>query len=281
MQIFICGLPRSGTTITWKTLAQDKRFASYDEPFSEFREELPELDMDKTNSGYLDLFNKNPKEFRSYCTSIPPSQYMSKGFTDAQVRYIKWLVGHWKNVNIDFVRCNFKLEHLRTLFPNAIIIHLSRKAPAFVSSHITHSHRTPGIYAFFARHYRRLTFFLRKKSYNFYNLEEAIDTHFSKEIEQVKSKTKGIKDLPLNKCRAYQKLLLLHKYNRIETEKFGNKYPELYMQWQFESFLASPEKHLRELYGMLNMEYFNFDLTHLRKANRGYKPENKKWKEVL
>ncbi len=277
MLVFICGLYRSGTTITWKTLAQDKRFVSFDEPFSPFRADLPELDPDESNADYLDFFNKNPREFRSYCAPIYPQEYLSPDLTDAQVRYIKWFAGQWENMLIDFTRCNYKLEQLRRIFPEAIIIHLSRQPAAFVTSHVTHSPRAAGVYAALARKYRKFTFFTRTDRYNFYSYEDILEKHFGTETERMKSDVPTLKNLPLHKIQAYVKLLLLHRHNRRAVDKFATRYPEKFLDWQFENFLISPESHLQNLYDLLGMDCFSFDFSRLRSPNYGYRPHSDKW----
>lgn len=277
MKVFICGLYRSGTTVTWRTLAQDERFTSFDEPFNENLADLPQLSHAGDNACYLPRFRENPALFRKIFIPIPPSRDLATDFTAQEEAYLRWLLTPYPAVNVDFTRCTFKLAALRRLYPEALIIHLKRAAPAFVSSHIITSHRAPGVRAALGRLYRRYTFFRRKGRYDFFNYEKIIEKHASAELTYLLPQLKN--PAPLSELPAYQKLLLLHRHNQNAVDAFARTHPENFTEWKFEEFAVRPEAHLRIIYEHFGVEMPVFDFSHLRAPNRGYRPDSPLWEE--
>lgn len=281
MRIFICGLYRSGTTITWKTISQDPDFVSFDEPFNENLRDLPRLNRSGSNANYLPRFEKEPSIFREYFAPILPSEDLNRAFTHQQEKYLLNLLTPYKNLNVDFTRCTFKLANLHQLFPDALIIHLKRKPSAFASSHLIPTYKAKGIKAALGRIYRSKTVFTRKSRYNFYNYEQIIEQHAPQEFEHLLPLLKEYQGLELKDLPAFVKLLLLHKRNQEVVNEFAAKHGENFLEWQFEDFLEAPEKHLREVYKYFNKPMFSFDFSKFRSANLGYSPTSKMWDVFL
>lgn len=277
MKIFICGLYRSGTTITWKTLAQDKNLASFDEPFNENLLDLPQLSRPGDNACYLTRFNENPELFHTIVKPIYPPQDLQSKFTTEQTKYLKWLLKPYKSVNIDFTRCTFKLDALRKIYPDALIIHLRRSPIAFASSHLAVSYKEPGVKAAFARFYRKQTFFTRKGRYDFYNYQKIIEQYAAQEFTYLLAHLKNRQDKQLKDLPAYIKLLLLHQHNQNVVDEFAKTESENFQEWHFENFAIQPQKHIRKIYRHFDKEMPNFDFSHLRPPNLGYYPKSDKW----
>ena len=277
MQIFICGLYRSGTTITWKTLAQDKNLASFDEPFNENLLDLPQLSLPGDNACYLPRFYENPELFRAKVEPIYPPQDLKSEFTAKQKEYLQWLLAPYNAINVDFTRCTFKLDALRKMYPDALIIHLRRSPVAFTSSHVSVSYKAPGLKAAFGRFYRKKTFFTRKSHYDFYNYQKIIEQYSSADFAYLLPQLKNYKNKNLQELPAYINLLLLHKHNQNIVDKFVATHPYNFMEWQFENFAKHPEKHFQQIYRHFAIEMPNFDFSHLKPPNLGYLPDSDKW----
>lgn len=278
MQIFLCGLYRSGTTVTWKTLAQDKNLTSFDEPFNENLLNLPQLSRPGDNACYLQRFKENPQEFRRKVRPIYPPRDLATDFTAKQKEWLQWLTAPYPALNIDFTRCTFKLAALRKMYPQALIIHLRRRPAAFAGSHITTSYRAPGLKAALGRFYRKKTFFTRTGGYNFYNYEKIIEKHYADDFAYLLPQLKEYQGQPLQKLPAYVKLLLLHKHNQNAVDTFAAAHPDLFLEWQFEDFTREPAEHFGQIYQIFGKKMPAFDFSGLRSANPGHEPESEKWK---
>lgn len=277
MQIFICGLYRSGTTVTWKTISQDSDFVSFDEPFNENLKNLPYLNRSGSNSNYLKRFEEEPSLFKENFAPILPSEDLKRKFTKQQKFYLLSLLQQYENLNIDFTRCTFKLAELRHLFPDALIIHLKRKPAAFASSHLTPTFRAKGTKAVIGRFYRLKTIFSRKGRYNFYNYEEIIEKHASHEFLDLLPLLKDFQQAELKNLPAFVKLLMLHKRNQEIVDEFAAQNRSNFFEWQFEEFIEKPELHLKKIYKHFNKPMFSFDFSHLKTPNPGHSPFSKRW----
>ena len=277
MQIFLCGLYRSGTTVTWRTIAQDKRLQSFDEPFNEFLAKLPASHPAKFGEEYLQRFQENEAEFKSKFCPILPQRDLKRNLSPAEKEYLSWLVKPHPAVNIDFTRCTFKLTDLRQLFPDALIIHLRRLPQAFASSHIKPSFKAPGIKGVAGRWYREKTFFSRKSRYNFYNYEKIIEEYEPEQFAYLLPQLKDYQGQKLQNLPAYVKMLLLHRHNQNMVDEFSKVHPKNFLEWQFEEFASHPKKHLKQIYDHFNQTMPNFKLDNLRSPNLGYLPDSKKW----
>lgn len=277
MQIFLCGLYRSGTTITWRTIAQDKNLQSFDEPFNEFLRKLPAQHHAGFGKEYLPRFQENEQEFKQNFTPMLPERDLSRAFTSSEEKYLKWLIAPYSTVNIDFTRCTFKLAELRRLFPEALIIHLKRQPQAFATSHIKPSHKVSGVRGMIGRLYQEKTFFDRKGRYDFYNYQKIIEDYYPQEFDYLLPRLKSYQGQKLQNLPAYVKILLLHRHNQNVVDKFAMAHPDNFMEWQFEEFIAQPKEHLRHIYSYFNQPMPHFDFEHLRAPNLGYLPDSKAW----
>ena len=281
MQIFICGLYRSGTTVTWQTLSQDKNLQSFDEPFNEGLFKLPHVHHSGSNTTYLPRFNENKALFFDKFSPIIASQDLKTTFTKSQKEYLNWLIAPYKSVNIDFTRCNFKLQELRKMYPEALIVHLKRKDTAFVTSHIKTSFVATGLRAALGRWYRKHTFFTRKSRYNFYNYERIIEEYEPQQFDYLLPQLKNFQTKNLQNLPAYVKMLLLHKHNQNVVDKFSNRHPENFLEWQFEEFINQPKEHFEQIYNHFKRPMPPFDFSHLRPPNLGFLPNSEKWKVFI
>ena len=113
MIVFIVGLRRSGTTAFWKTLKQDKRFFSLDEPFNPKLIELPKEHEKNVRKEFIELLSNDKKKFWDAFSPIYPIQELEFGLKKEQIEYLRYLIEFKNKILIDTTRCHFKIEDLK------------------------------------------------------------------------------------------------------------------------------------------------------------------------
>lgn len=173
-----------------------------------------------------------------------------------------------------------KLTELRNLLPDALIIHLSRRPKAFVSSHMTPSYKEKGLRGLLARNYRKATFFSRKNRYNFYHYEQIIEEFYPEMFIDLSAAQEALENKTLEEIPAYLKLLLLYQLNQNKIAEFKSTRPENFLEWKFEQFLSDPGAHLQQIYHHFGEKMPVYDFSHLRKPNLGYKIDSPAWNVI-
>jgi len=133
--IFILGLMHSGTTIFWKAFRNDKRFMCFDEPFSGL-ESLCGNTYPNSRAELAALVAADPGTFWSRYSPLNSLDELEPFFENRQQQYLHFLESQSNRVVIDETRLHMHLPALAALERGTYVVHLHRKARAFVTSHL-------------------------------------------------------------------------------------------------------------------------------------------------
>ena len=247
--IYIIGLRRSGTTIFWNTIRQDNRFVCYDEPFNPHLRAFIENKINN-NKKTIDEYLVRPGLIEKYWSFIQPYEENYTKFLNHQIRYLKELANTSTNICVDFVRCHAKIQHLKEIDPEGLIIHLVRDPRAFVTSHLK-------------PYGKWISPDLPEKYFKY-------DGWFDYWQYQTLSNVLGLKG------NAYEKLLQLweHFSQIAEQQK-----PHLTIQ--FEHFAIHPEKIIQEIYKRIDIEYISLDYSSIHSPNVPFSPNHEEWNKAF
>jgi len=247
--IYIIGLRRSGTTIFWNTIRQDKRFVCYDEPFNPHLRahiENGKNNEKKTNDEYL----ARPDLIKKYWSSIQPYEETYVEFLGHQVNYLKELIKTSPNICVDFVRCHAKIQNIKKIDPEGLIIHLVRDPRAFVTSHLK-------------PYGKWISPDLPKKYFKY-------DGWFDFWQYQTLSNVLGLKGF------AHEKLLQLWKHFFIIAEQ-----QKPHITIQFENFATDAEAIIKEIYKYIDLEYIPLDYSEIHAPNAPLFQEHDEWENAF
>ena len=247
--LFIVGQPRSGTTITWKTIRQDPRWRCYNEPFNLHLRELVESGVDhpkETMGEYLEI----PDLFRKHWSPILPYAELYDRFLSHQTSFLQVLCETADRVCIDFTHVNARIAHLKEIVPEALIVHLVRDPRAWVTSHLRpYGKWLPGLPE---------SFFNYQRSFNYWCRQEV-----ARQLD-----AEGF---------AHEQLLQVwnHLTSRAEADQ-----PDVTLS--FEWFAKQPEKALETLYQLVGMDYDDtLDVSDVHLPNAPYRPGSPEWGKAL
>ncbi|MCP4613423.1 MAG: sulfotransferase [Planctomycetes bacterium] len=279
MCVFIIALRRSGTTIFWRTLRQDRRFVSYDEPFNPILHNLPAQDAKGTRDEFIRLFKQNINRFRTLFKPIPPEEELHPKLNLQQQEYLRWLISTGKNVICDTTRCNFKVRSLYEIDPKAILIHLYRSPAAFASSHLLPSGGTERWQRRFANVIRRKTFWWRKGWYNSWHLEDIIDRLsgplFRNNVCEIGLNPDEVCLLPaVGKLLAYWRIAF-ERAQKDGYELFGQRF----LSVSFEEFCQNPQQTIDQIYELLPFSKITFDYSKIHPAQNAFCSYHPNWSQ--
>lgn len=169
------GLRRSGTTILFDILSQDRRLKLYYEPFSAGKKTMgggsgvQKKDLTLSLRNFRDNFCKNHNvKNTSFSNRGAPRNFKLEVFndklTDLEKKYISELSNN-KNVCLKFTRATFIIEELFNIDKSGSFIHVEKDAKQWVMSHI------------FAKNYKNKSlrnpdiFFGKDINFNFWSQE--------------------------------------------------------------------------------------------------------------
>jgi hypothetical protein len=270
MVVLTVGLRRSGTTAFFRAFEADKRLVCFDEPFNPLYWKLPEPFLKATTGPFVRLLEEDSKLFWRMFSPIELKQELGQNLTSEQKRYLRYLADSGEDVFIDTTRCWMKLNALREVLPEALIIYLYREPAAFVTSHILPHRPELAQSSHFAvkrmrlrlrRIVNRLFFWSVKKGFDEWGYETLLH---------------GM-DLPEN---AAARLLWLWKEAYKNACRFGAPIgSRKWLMLSFEAFCADPEDTLRKVYREVNMEYVSRDLGWInRNPPSGYMHTDPRWR---
>ncbi|MGZ0656215.1 sulfotransferase [Coraliomargarita sp. W4R53] len=267
--IFIVGLRRSGTTIFWETLRQNKSFVSFDEPFNPLLTELPLQNRKRTRDEFIEVFNRDSEAFRTNFAAIPLDEEFAPGLTALQSNYLKWLLGQFdKPAIVDFTRCTFKIEALHQIDPEAVLIHLFREPGAFATSHLipSRSRKKLPCHTQLMDWYRKTTFFSRTGGFDSYGYENLYNLNRGRIFEVPSS------------ASALEKLLHIAQISSTTANVVGQRfYQDTFMSLNFEDFTKNPSEALNQLFSLAGAHQFDFDLSGIRLAAERFQTGSPKW----
>lgn len=275
MNIFILGLRRSGTTVFWETLRQDSRFTCYDEPFNPHLEEMPEQNVKKTRDEFIQLYNRSSEVFWQMYAPITFSEETRPELTPKQRDYIKWILEQNDLNVIDFTRCNFKLQALYDLDPNAFFIQLVRDPAGFVSSHLGCQYRDPGAWHAL-KNCARLKYFWRFKShFDGYGMERIVN-----KLCVGAGPVEREFQLRFAGCMpetSVEKLLSLWKFSMDTIDHEASLLTKKYVKVYTPDFLNRPSEVLSRLYSHAGLEMPSFDLSGIKPPRRPIHSNSPRW----
>ena len=281
--VFILGLRRSGTTLLFNILRQDKRFVSFDEPFSPAIRDVPNYFAKGTWNSYYRIFEEGPREFWDLISSISWDEELDSGLTPKQVAWLEYLLSRGASVLIDETRLHSKMDALQRLVPNASIIHLHRSASAFTSSHLIPREPSNGflncIRSRSAQQYRKIVFWRPNRPFDSWQIESIIGTKpnqcFGQMLEREHIDAERVfSGGAVSKLLAYW---LLH-FRRIEADGkrlFGSRF----LSVKFESFCENPTQLGKIIHKLSGIDVETADFDKVQHARGAHMSDSIKWKE--
>lgn|GEM_PF-1298733 len=133
--VWILGLMHSGTTILWRAFRKDTRFLCFDEPMSGL-DVLPGQNSRSSYGEFVHIFKRDPKKFWGTYAPLHILEELDSSFSEQQKVYIRFLLNQAHRVVIDETHLHLHLGSLREIAPKSHVLHLSRRASAFATSHL-------------------------------------------------------------------------------------------------------------------------------------------------
>jgi len=288
VNIFIVGMKRSGTTILFDCLYEDKRLDCYYEPFCHPKTNIGGGSGER-NIKYQDKLNDARRDFIIQQNLNIPLEYFNLGApTDVRKEleeeipsghkdYLKFLASKSEHSLFKFVRLSHKLKDLKETFPSAKVIHIVKSPRRIAMSHIFGNIRKKLGSVQKLKQTIRLTldskfFFTIKSGFDNWSMERMIN-HLI-ETDQVYS---SYKDSP-----AYEKIILLWKILNEKMSEDGKKYfgDDYFSLWH-ENLCYNPEHALESIYDSLGLsfpdEVKEWAYNHINPPRPVFKENDERW----
>jgi len=295
MHIVIVALRRSGTTITWETFRQDKRFICFNEPFNPELSKITEKGNININyhKEFCDLYERDKNVFWEKYRSIYGIYEIQDGLSNEHEEYIRYLNNSSENTLSVFTRSNFKIKELKRIIPNSILIHLYRPPMCFATSIMLPSSGNLKRIKSKSSYIKNLlksvirnkiveaTFWNRQNSYNAWDYDSIIGSSpnscFGDRLKQWGYDPEEIYQLP-----AIGKLMAFWMVNYLTVEKEGRKYfGNKFISINFNDFCRQPDEILSSIYNTAGLEKPNFDVSRIHKPNIPYKQDSREWRDYI
>ncbi|MCP3978827.1 MAG: hypothetical protein GY716_05785 [bacterium] len=278
IRLIILGLRRSGTTIFWETLRQDRRFVGYDEPFNSLLQVLPgeRVAQIKHPEEFQALVERDKVEFWSRFAPIDKSDELCQGLSDRQLEYLDYLGATGEAVMLDSTRCHFKVAALRRAAPEALLLHLYRPPQAHACSHMlptsTNKMRTRA-----RRYLNTRDFWTRPDRYDYWQFESIIGgsdrSLFAERLREAGMDPQSIYEMP-----AVAKLMAYWRVNFERVERDGRQeFGENFISLKFDAFCSEPESALESIYAKLDMELPELKLDRIHPAKGPFDADSPNW----
>lgn len=259
MNIVIIGMRRSGTTILYDVLQNDKRFTSFYEPLCHGKKNIGG-GSGATSIPYGDLLNKLRAEFISEeGLNVEPSYYnfgapanpkleFINTFPDDQKKYLKYIFNKTGIVLTKFVRMNDKIEELYKLIPDAKVIYIKKDPRRFSMSHVIGRKKA-------SRSLKRIlfdllikgkpikepSFFKKVTGYNTWSSENFCKILFPEDFERIPKP-------------AFYETLKLWKYFDDKYTKDGRKFfKENFLEVIHEDLCIDPKSVIDKIYNFIEL----------------------------
>ena len=247
--------PRSGSTIFWQTFRRDSQLTCYNEPFNPHLRHHFETNQDyyntksETHSEVFKEFLALPDLMQAHWSTIQSVEEIYPTLIGHQIEYIQALLNTREHVCIDFIRCSAKVDHLRSAFPDALIVHLVRDPRSWTTSHLRpYGEWLPGLPENFFCHDGWFNYWSRQKLAQHLNLDGY----------------------------AHEQLLQVWNCLTLATEQSE---PDITVQ--FEHFTQAPQDVLRIIYQFLDLPYVPIDTTDIHPPNRPYSHHAPAWSKAI
>ncbi len=296
-RLFVVALRRSGSTIFWSLLRQDRRFRAYNEPFNPLIRRLgDEAWMSRERRHYAEyesLLTKCQSVFWDRFDAIYEIQELQNGLTDRQHAYLRFLLADHENTIVETTRCHFKLADLRREGGDrAVLVHLYRSPEGFATSHLlpstTNARRvdvpdaTRAVMIARAKVRRamlRRRFWTRERGYDHWGLEtligEGLSSPFFSRLAALGLDPTAIHRMPaVGRLLAYWRVAF-SKVEREGRELFGDRFFSV----NLERWCRNPRPALVGMYEALDLPLPSFDFSSLRRPGRAFDSTNPRWAE--
>ena len=293
MKVFILGIRHSGTTPFWQVFRQDPRFRCYNEPFNPEIRHIGAPDWPNTGvyGEYLEMMRREPARFWETYRAIHGLEELQEGLSDAQERYLRYLLAESEHVAADTTRCHFKLAALKRICPSAVLVHLWRNPASVATSHMIFSGtRLSWIKDPLRRRYRmarssvrrtldRQTFWYRKGGYRMFEpiIGSAPQSLFGLRLAQAGLDPEAIYDAPaVTRVLAYWKVNQ-HRITSDGPRQFGQRFLNI----SFDDFCRDPAQQVARVYRALGEQMPDLDLSAIHPPHGPYQQESSRWAEHL
>lgn len=274
--VIILASRRSGSTAFWRLFRRLPGYTAYDEPFNPLLNKLPRDNRNATRGELIELYNTDPRGFRSRFAPVTSEQETTPGMTDEQRTYLAWLLDQGPAV-LDITRCHAKIPDVHAVAPDAAFIHLYRRPASFLTSHLM---PTNGLGNHPLREWwRGWTFFTRRSGFNKWHLEELLTGTYADGTRQLLER-QGVR-LPDRDATAAEHLMAywLGCYRLAEREG-RRSYGERFVSVDFEAFCEDPEGASGPVRDALGDPAAALDFSRLRTPRPGFRPDEPRWREL-
>ena len=284
IRLIILGLRRSGTTIFWQTLRQDKRLRCYDEPFNLGLHvlaglRLPEI---KNPEEFLELIDADAADFWNHFITIDKTDELCEGLSDKHIDYLNYLDATAEHVIFDSTRCNFKIEALHAHFPDAVLVHLHRSPAANASSHMIPTGKSK-LRTRVRRYLNTRDFWTRPSRYDYWQFESIIGANpramFASRMREAGLDPEEVYALP-----AVAKLLAYWRLNHERVEHDGQRLygaDERFHSVDLDSFCTDPQAVVRQIYSSMSIPEPTLDYSRVHRSKGAYDPDSPNWQKYL
>lgn len=296
MRVFVLGLRRSGTTIFWSTLKQDRRFAAFNEPYNPLVRLVGTgrwyQSLKRYYEAYHDFLVADGPRFWTVFDAIYETQELQTGFSDRQAAYLDYLLGSSEHALVEETRCHFKAADLAAHGGDgAVLVHLFRSPESFATSHLIPSGQTirDTDWGALERRYllakfelkkakARALFFRRMRGFDAWGVETVTGGDNTLSLFAHRCRECGLDPAAVYAMPAVGRLMAYWTvcYRRLELdgrEAFG----ERYLPVSFEHFCRAPGDVLGRIYEALGSTPPAFDLSRIHPANPPYRPDDRRW----
>lgn len=246
--LILVGAPRSGTTVFWKALRADERFTCYMEPFHPQLRKVFELGADLFDS-YAREYEPIEDLLRAHWSSVRPYEEILETVAGHRADYLRALLDTDSHVCIKTVRCCGKIERLREIAPDALVVHLARDPRCWVTSHLRPNGEWPeGLPE---------RFFTYRGSFDRWGREE-----LARELD----------------ADGFAHEQLLQVWNVLAgLAEAGSPHVSM----SFDRFARSPDEVMDGLYGELDLTAPDVDLGFVRDPTPPHRPGDDRWETAL
>ncbi len=281
--IFIVALRRSGTTVFWESFRRCSDSTCYDEPFNPRLYSLPRPHHRGTWNELINKFNLSPRSFKEHFSPIEHNDEFNTELSVSQSTYLKYLIRGSEPVVIDFTRCNFRISALKMIDPDAVLVHLYRCMPGFVSSHIVPSYKSQP--KFKLQYYKdQLKDHIRK--FLFWTSWVCGDSYgygsvFESDCFRHRADDLGL-ILAVEKAKtAAEKLALVWRLSYLWVESRGSQiFGDNFVSVSFEDFVAAPERTIGSIATKAGIDLDMSALPKISQPNLGRNPAESRWRDL-
>lgn len=246
--LIVVGQPQSGTAVFWQMLRQDPRLLCFNEPFRPYLRSFLEAASDDRNETIASYLSRE-ELIKTHWSTILPYEEFYPDFVGHQESYLRALLAESPNVCIDVVQCSGKIDDLRRIAPDALILHVVRDPRSWVTSQLRpHGDWMLGL------------------PENFFTYTDAFDAWSRQKVAHAVN-AQGY---------AHEQLLQVwdHFVDRAERSN-----PDLTIR--YEHLALEPENVLRSVYDRLELNYQPLDVSTIEEPSIPFDPSDSRWEEAL